>query len=72
MSLWDRIKRYFTADAWLERHGIFYRRVVKYEPGEQGELATLECGHQLYMMPAPRRAMLPCSVCARGESPDAK
>lgn len=71
MNRWERFLRYFITDAWLERRGIVYRRVVKYEPGEQGELATLECGHCVYLMPASRREFLTCNACARkarGES----
>jgi hypothetical protein len=63
LNLLQRIKRYFSADAQLERRGIVYRRVTKYEPGEQGELATLECGHAIYLMPTPRREFLHCETC---------
>ena len=63
MNLFQRIKRYLTRDAWLERHGIVYRRVLEYRHIEGKVIAELECGHQLIFV-IHERSMMPCQICA--------
>jgi len=60
-TLWQRIQRWFQP-----RSVLAYRKVVAREPGEQGELVTLECGHRMYLIHV-RRLWMPCEICAEAE-----
>jgi hypothetical protein len=59
MNIWKRFKM------WLDPPVVShppYRTVVKREHTEEGEIVTLECGHQFRLV-AHRRASWPCGEC---------